>query len=153
MPAAMFGGAPQKTADSPPGPTTMPPTGGQGMSRVQRALGCAVLVGLVASAFPGSAQKGSPASGEWRAYSGDTGSTRYAPLDQITRDNVKNLQVAWTWKFDNFGGGNSQTTPIVANGMMYFTVGQRRNVIAVNPGTGETLWTWRIDEGARFDQA
>jgi len=123
------------------------------MSRVQRWLGCAVLVGLVASAFPGSAQKGSPANGEWRAYSGDTGSTRYAPLDQITRDNVKNLQVAWAWKFDNFGGGTSQTTPIVANGMMYFTVGQRRNVIAVNPGTGETLWTWRTDEGARFDQA
>ncbi len=41
----------------------------------------------------------------------------------------------------------------MANGMLYFTVGQRRNVIAVNPGTGETLWMWRPDEGARFDQA
>jgi quinoprotein glucose dehydrogenase len=41
----------------------------------------------------------------------------------------------------------------MADGVLYFTVGQRRNVIAVNPGTGETLWTWRPDEGARFDQA
>jgi glucose dehydrogenase len=41
----------------------------------------------------------------------------------------------------------------MANGVLYFTVGQRRNVIAANPGTGETLWTWRPDEGARFDQA
>jgi quinoprotein glucose dehydrogenase len=41
----------------------------------------------------------------------------------------------------------------MANGVLYFTVGQRRNVIAVNPGTGETLWMWRPDEGARFDQA
>ena len=122
------------------------------MSRLQRCLGCAVLAALVASAFPGIAQQGAK-GGEWRAYSGDTGSTRYAPLDQITRDNVKNLQVAWSWRFDNFGGGNSETTPIVANGVLYFTVGQRRNVIAVNPGTGETLWTWRPDEGARFDQA
>jgi quinoprotein glucose dehydrogenase len=111
-----------------------------------------VLVALVASAFPGRAQQGT-GNGEWRAYSGDTGSTRYAPLDQITRENVKGLQVAWTWRFDNFGGGNSQTTPIMADGMLYFTVGQRRNVIAVNPSTGETLWTWRPDEGARFDQA
>ena len=31
------------------------------------------------------------------------GSTAYSPLDQINRDNVKNLQVAWTWKFDNYG--------------------------------------------------
>ena len=41
--------------------------------------------------------------GEWRSYGGEEGSTRYSPLDQITRDNVKNLKVAWTWKFDNFG--------------------------------------------------
>src|SRR4029079_5620956 len=75
------------------------------------------------------------------------------PLDQITRDNVKDLQVAWTWRLDNFGGGTSGTTPISVDGVLYFTVGQRRNVIAVNAGTGETLWTWRPDEGARFDQA
>ena len=123
------------------------------MSRLQSCLGGAVAVALLVWALPGSAQKGAPASGEWRAYSGDTGSTRYAPLDQITRDNVRNLQVAWSWRFDNFGGGTSQTTPIMADGVLYFTVGQRRNVIAVNPGTGETLWTWRPDEGARFDQA
>jgi quinoprotein glucose dehydrogenase len=122
------------------------------MARVQRAVGCAVLMALVAWAFPGLAQQGAT-GGEWRAYSGDTGSTRYAPLDQITRDNVSNLQVAWSWRFDNFGGGTSQTTPIMADGVLYFTVGQRRNVIAANPGTGETLWMWRPDEGARFDQA
>jgi quinoprotein glucose dehydrogenase len=107
---------------------------------------------LAFAAWPGLAQQGTKA-GEWRAYSGDTGSTRYAPHDQITRDNVKNLQVAWAWRFDNFGGGTSETTPIMANGTLYFTVGQRRSVIAVNPGTGETLWTWRPDEGPRFDQA
>ena len=56
--------------------------------------------GVVVSA--GQRPEGSP-TGEWRAYSADEGSTRYSPLDQINRDNVKNLQVAWTWKFDNFG--------------------------------------------------
>ena len=122
------------------------------MSRLLRCLVYALLTALVVSASPGMAQQGAR-GGEWRSYAGEAGSSRYAPHDQINRDNVKNLQVAWSWRFDNFGGGTSETTPIMANGILYFTVGPRRNVIAVNPGTGETLWTWRPDEGARFDQA
>jgi len=114
--------------------------------------GCALLAALVLTASTGIAQHGTK-NGEWRSYAGDNGSSRYAPLDLITRDNVKDLQVAWSWKFDNFGGGTSETTPIMANGVLYFTVGPRRNVIAANPGTGETLWTWRTDEGERFDKA
>jgi quinoprotein glucose dehydrogenase len=122
------------------------------MLRVLRNPGFAVLMALVVTASTGLAQHGVK-DGEWWSYAGDNGSSRYAPYDLITRDNVKDLQVAWSWKFDNFGGGASETTPIMANGVLYFTVGPRRNVIAVNPGTGETLWTWRPDEGARFDQA
>src|SRR4030095_9260941 len=33
-------------------------------------------------------------NGEWRSQSGDAGSTKYAPLDQINRANVKNLRIA-----------------------------------------------------------
>src|SRR6267154_2852785 len=124
------------------------------MTRLKRFVVCgfalAVAAALTASAL--RAQKG-VTGGEWRAYAGDNGSSRYAPYDLITRDNVKDLQVAWSWKFDNFGGGTSETTPIMVNGVLYFTVGPRRNVIAVNPGTGETLWTWRSDEGERFEKA
>src|SRR5215813_6907997 len=98
------------------------------MSRWLRCLVCAVLTALAVSASIGRAQRGA-ASGEWRSYAGDAGSTRYAPYDQITRANFKDLQVAWSWKFDNFGGGTSETTPIMANGLLYFTVGPRRNVV------------------------
>jgi quinoprotein glucose dehydrogenase len=122
------------------------------MSRWLRHLVFGLLTAAVISPSAGMAQQGAK-GGEWRAYAGDVGSSRYAPHDQINRDNVRNLQVAWSWRFDNFGGGTSETTPIMAKGVLYFTVGPRRNVIAVNPGTGETLWTWRPDEGARFDQA
>src|SRR5438477_2741969 len=123
------------------------------MSRVFRFLAGAVLAAFVLLIHSGDAQQQTAAPGEWRSYSGDNGSTRYAPLDQITRENVKDLQVAWSWKFDNFGGGTSETTPLMVNGVLYFTVGPRRNVVAVNPGTGETLWTWRADEGERFEKA
>jgi len=95
--------------------------------------------------------------GQWRAYGADEASTRYSSLDQITKENVKNLQVAWTWKFDNFGTPaqtvTTETTPLMVNGVLYFTAGQRRTVVAANAGTGETLWTWRPDEGERFDRA
>ena len=94
--------------------------------------------------MPGSGQKGAP-GGEWRAYSADEGSTRYSPLDQITRDNVKNVQVAWTWKFDNFDTPaqtvTTETTPLMVNGGLYSTAGQRRTGVAASAATGETLWT------------
>ncbi len=122
------------------------------MSRVLRLAAYASAAAFVVAGRPGLAQHGAR-DGEWRSYAADSGSTSYAPYDQINRDNVKNLQVAWSWKFDNFGGGNSETTPIMAGGVLYFTVGPRRTVVAANPGTGETLWTWRPDEGVRFDKA
>src|SRR5262245_57990446 len=122
------------------------------MARSLRYVVYGLLAAVAVWAFPGLAQRGTKGA-EWRSYAAEAGSTGYSPVDLINRDNVKNLQVAWSWKFDNFGGGTSETTPIMVNGVVYFTVGQRRNVIAANAGTGETLWTWRPDEGARFDQA
>jgi glucose dehydrogenase len=36
--------------------------------------------------------------GEWRYLNNDPQSTRYAPLDQINKDNFKDLKIAWRWK-------------------------------------------------------
>jgi quinoprotein glucose dehydrogenase len=127
------------------------------MSRSHRRVFGGLIAAALALPLAGQAQKGAPATGEWRAYAADEGSTRYSALDQINRDNVKNLQVAWTWKFDNYGTIQetitSETTPIMVNGVLYFTAGPRRTVVAANAGTGETLWTWRPNEGERFDKA
>jgi quinoprotein glucose dehydrogenase len=115
-----------------------------------------LVIAIVVWPNQGSGQRGAT-NGEWRAYSAEAGSTRYSPLDQINKDNVKDLQVAWTWKFDNFGTPaetvTTETTPLMVNGVLYFTAGQRRSVVAANAGTGETLWIWRPDEGERFDRA
>jgi quinoprotein glucose dehydrogenase len=100
------------------------------------------------------AQQGTK-KGEWPLVGGDAGSTRYSPLDQITRDNVKNLQVAWTWRADNFGPApeyKNETTPLMINGVLYFTTGSRRAVVAADPASGETQWVWRMDEGERYDR-
>ena len=32
---------------------------------------------------------------DWAAYGGDKGGTKYSPLDQINKDSIKNLKIAW----------------------------------------------------------
>ena len=101
--------------------------------------------------IPAAAQRGAP-DGEWRYYGGDPGSTRYAPLDQIDAGNVASLEVAWRWTAANYGPApefNYRTTPLMVDGVLYATAGYRRTVVAIDPATGETLWTYRLDEGDR----
>jgi quinoprotein glucose dehydrogenase len=93
---------------------------------------------------------------DWRYYAGDAHSTKYSPLAQIDASNAKRLQVAWRWKSDNFGRApdrNWEVTPLEVNGVLYFTAGTRRDVIAADAATGETLWMYRIDEGERGAKA
>ena len=118
---------------------------------------CVALTAGVIWYAPGRAQIGGGASGEWRAYGATELSTHYAPFDQVNRGNVKSLGVAWRWRFDNNGTPSetmsTETTPIMVGGVLYFTAGARRTVVAAAAGTGETLWTWRPDEGPRFEKA
>ena len=103
--------------------------------------------------LPAAGQYGVKAgTGEWRYWGGDAGSTKYSPLDQINEDNVKNLRVVWRWKSENFGPRpdfNWEATPLMIGGVLYTTAGIRRDVVAIDGATGETLWLWRYDEGTR----
>ncbi len=93
---------------------------------------------------------------EWLHHRGSPGSNNYSGLDLIDRDNVGRLEVAWRWRSDNFGAvpwPNLQTTPIMANGVLYATAGERRAVVAIDAASGETLWMYRIDEGERGEYA
>jgi quinoprotein glucose dehydrogenase len=110
---------------------------------------------LLQTTIPLAAQQGAR-QGEWRATGGDGGQTRYSTLDQITRDNVGQLRLAWVFRMDNFSSPpepRSQTTPVMANGRLFFTAGARRAVVAADPGTGEILWVWKNEEGARAEWA
>ncbi len=111
----------------------------------------ACLAALLAPAAPASAQQGAT-DGQWRHYGGDPANTRYSALDQIGPRNVAQLEVAWRWQAANFGPSpefNYRTTPLMADSTLYATAGYRRAVAAIDPGTGETLWTYRLDEGDR----
>ncbi len=104
---------------------------------------------------PLSGQSGAR-NGEWRYYGGDAGSTKYSALDQINRDTVKDLRIAWRWKTENFGPRpdyNYEVTPLMVGGVLYATAGSRRDVVAIDGATGETLWMFRHDEGVRGQKA
>ena len=113
-----------------------------------------VVAAITALAVTGAivqAQHGA-AKGEWHAWAGDVGSTRYAPLDQITADNFSKLELAWTFRTETLGPRpdfNLQSTPLMINGVLYFTAGAHRDAVAVDAASGELLWMHRLDEGAR----
>ncbi len=114
-------------------------------------LAFAVTIGAQSVSAADSAASGTGA-GEWHYYAGDAQSTKYSPLSIINKDNVKNLKIAWRWKSDNFGPRpefNMEETPLMVDGVLYFLAGTRRVAVAVDGTTGETLWTYRYDEGVR----
>ena len=61
------------------------------------------VLAIVAAAHGLGAQGQQAPAGEWRYIGGDASHTRYSPLDQITASNFEKLEVAWTWRGDNFG--------------------------------------------------
>jgi quinoprotein glucose dehydrogenase len=89
---------------------------------------------------------------EWRYYGGDAGSMKYSPLNQIDASNVARLRTAWTWSARNFGKRpefNWEVTPLMVGGRLFVTAGTRRDAVAIDAATGETLWMYRLAEGAR----
>ncbi|MCH2344980.1 MAG: PQQ-dependent dehydrogenase, methanol/ethanol family [Pseudomonadales bacterium] len=76
----------------------------------------------------------------WLTYNGDYMSQRYSRLDQITPDNVTNLELKWILQNQVFGAW--QSNPIIVDGVMYVT--ERPNsVMAVDASTGRVFWKFR----------
>jgi len=92
----------------------------------------------------------------WTEFNGNLAAQRYSPLDQINADNVGKLQIAWRRQAGVFGPSpelKNVSSPLVAGGAMFATVGATRDVVAMDPATGQLLWMWRANEGQRFENA
>jgi quinoprotein glucose dehydrogenase len=85
----------------------------------------------------------------WSIYGGGPESTRYSRLNQINRENVSNLEVAWTFDSgDAYPGSEMQCNPLVVNGVLYATT-PKVNVIALNAATGKLLWRFDPHQGRK----
>ena len=78
--------------------------------------------------------------GQWLMYSGSYSSQRYSPLAQLTPETVGKLRPVWVYQPP--GTGSVESTPIVANGVMYVTSGPTM-VAALDLQSGKSLWSGR----------
>ena len=102
-----------------------------------------------------NAQQGTSGT-EWLSYGGDSGHSKYSPLDQINADNVQRLEVAWVWdsvdqairesneiirERGSFRSYAYEVTPLVVDGVLYTTTSLGQ-IAAIDPTSGETLWSF-----------
>ena len=83
--------------------------------------------------------KGTADPSAWLMYGGSYDSTRFSPLTDINRTNVKKLQAAWM--FQTGVPAQFQASPVVADGIMYMTAAFN-HVYAIQAETGEMLWRY-----------
>ncbi|HXJ86197.1 MAG TPA: PQQ-binding-like beta-propeller repeat protein [Candidatus Binatia bacterium] len=86
----------------------------------------------------------SPESHDWPVYGGSAEYLHYSPLAQISRANVKQLQLAWT--YDTGEQGGLQTSPLVVHGVLY-GISPTQKIFAVDAATGKELW--KFDSGIK----
>jgi quinoprotein glucose dehydrogenase len=96
----------------------------------------------------------------WPTYGGDAGGTRYSPLAKITRGNVTQLRVAWTYRTgaldpptDLNDKAAFEATPILVEGSLYLSTPFNR-VIALDPATGTERWVFdpKVDRSHDYSE-
>lgn len=101
---------------------------------------CAMTWLAVAGLFSTAAERAGYV--DWPNVFNDKGGTRYSALEQINRDNVARLAVAWRYHTgDMRKGGTIECTPVVVDGVMYITTVSTR-VAALRADTGQPIWTF-----------
>ena len=80
-----------------------------------------------------------PPPADWLSWRRTRDGHGYSPLDEVTRDNVDELQLAWVLAIRE---GNHQTTPLVHDGVMFLA--NPGNVVqAIDAVSGEVIWQYR----------
>ena len=79
-------------------------------------------------------------STDWADHNGDITNSRYSALDQITPSNIDDLGLAWSY---DAPAPIREQTPLVIDGVMYFTSGSK--VFAIDAATGEPVWTFQME--------
>jgi len=88
---------------------------------------------------------------EWTHLGGNAHHTRSTPATNITPENFGELKTAWVWDGASFDAGSGRATPSYVDGKLFTVAGPRRHVVAMDPATGETLWSYREPNTFRWE--
>ena len=119
-----------------------------------------VSLGVIAGALSHARAQTGAQRGEWKTYGGDLGHSKYSPLDQINKANVKSLRIAWRWlsvdeevkkqakasnspalRYLNIATYLNETTPLMVHGVLYTSTSYSQ-IAAIDARTGKTLWSY-----------
>ena len=106
--------------------------------RSKSRVAAAVALGLFLSGCHSAAKESSDIDGDWPNFGRDGTEQHYSPLAQITRDNVRDLRLAWHFDIEP---GFTVSTPIAADGRVFTTTGHSR-IRAFAAATGKLLWEY-----------
>ncbi len=97
------------------------------------------LAALSPDLLQGADAGGNSGNTNWASYLGNKERNLYTPLKQITKDNVPELKVAWTYETGD--KGEYQCNNLIVDGVLY-TASPTRKVIALDASTGKEIWKW-----------
>lgn len=119
------------------------------------------VLGAACGVLSGALYAQSPDASDWGYYGGDAFGDHYSSLDEINRQNVAHLQVAWTYRTGELGAGfaaaghlSFEATPVLAFGSLFVET-PTNIVIALDPATGRERWRYdpHIDRSRRYGEA
>lgn len=125
-------------------------------ARSRRPAVLAATAACVLAAHGAGAQ--SPTASDWGYYGGDMFGQRFSSLDQINRDNVGQLALAWTYRTGERGAHFAradrltfEATPVLAYGRLYLETATNI-VIALDPASGAERWRFdpHVDRTRRY---
>jgi quinoprotein glucose dehydrogenase len=118
------------------------------------------VVAATCAVLPGALYAQSPDASDWGYYGGDAFGDHYSSLDEINRQNITHLQVAWTYRTGELGAGfaraghlSFEATPVLAFGSLFLET-PTNIVIALDPETGRERWRYdpHIDRSRHYGE-
>ena len=115
---------------------------------------------LAGGALSRAAHAQTPDASDWGYYGGDAFGQHFSSLDEINRENVAHLQVAWTYRTGELGSGFAragrltfEATPVLAFGALFIET-PTNIVIALDPESGRERWRFdpHIDRARRYGE-
>ena len=112
------------------------------MKRWKLSVAAALMIGVAAPAMANdSVLKETANPDQWAMQAGNYANTRYSTLDQINKDNVKDLQVAWTFSTGVLRG--HEGSPLVIGDMMYVHTPFPNTIYALDLAQdGKIVWRY-----------